>query len=131
MKKRACSLQLACTDHASLARVPNLVIDSDEAQMTRFFRYQNGTVLSAANMSHMDPENLRSKLVGCLKHGGFFVLDFAEFNVDLDTIFNEKSIPKEFLSRQEAFKEEVWSKLLRPEKGDPEPNDFIPRDEFA
>ena len=68
------------------------LIDSEEAQMTRFFRYQNGTVLSAANMTHMDPENLRSKLVGCLKHGGFFVLDFAEFNVDLDTIFNERSV---------------------------------------
>lgn len=34
------------------------------------------------------------------------------------------------MTRSELYKEEVWSKLLRPDDGDPSVATFLPRDEF-
>lgn len=50
---------------------------------------------------------------------------------DLESYFSPGHFPKEIVSRGEMFKEEVYTTLLRPENGDPQPHEFIPSASFA
>jgi hypothetical protein len=43
----------------------------------------------------------------------------------------ERFFPRQVMERGEIFNQTVWEKLLRPEKGDPQPHEFLPRPEFA
>ena len=84
------------------------------------------------SMADMDHEHLRQLLVGCLKCGSMMTITYETLqNVDLSAVFEETTFPRAVLDKRELFKEEVWSSLLRPDKGDPEAHEFLPRDDFA
>ena len=108
-----------------------LVVDPTE-QAGRFLRYQRGSFLIGESMRDMDHEHLRQLLVGCLKCGSMMTITYETLrNVDLGAVFKEGAFPRAVLDKRELFKESVWAALLRPDRGDPPPHEFLPRDDFA
>ncbi|KAJ1444699.1 ankyrin repeat-containing domain protein [Pelagophyceae sp. CCMP2097] len=108
-----------------------LVVDPRE-QASRFLRYQRGSFLIASSKRDMEPEHLRQLLVGCLQRGSMMTLCFETLRgVDVEALFAEGSFPRCVLDKQALFRDEAWAQLLRPELGDPQPHEFVPRDEFC
>lgn len=69
--------------------------------------------------------------MGCLKHGSSLILNYAGADdADVDALVHDGFFPPEVKSRVDIFREEVWKPLLRPEEGDENPDEFLPRDEF-
>ncbi|GLD92765.1 hypothetical protein PINS_up001344 [Pythium insidiosum] len=112
-----------------LERFP-LVLDP-AGQATRFLKYQRSAVLMVGNPADMTPESLRRHLVGALRHGTWLILDFDSLTtVELEAFFSPDHFPREILSRQALFRPEVFTKLLRPDAGDPTPDVFLANDQF-
>jgi len=100
-------------------------------QSGKFFKYQGGVYLQAEDPRDMQPDTLRTALVGCLQHGNTLAIDLGRkperqiFDFFVDTLF-----PREVLSRELLYSDDVIRSLLRPGKGDPDADMFLPRDEF-
>jgi ankyrin repeat protein len=109
-----------------------LLIDNKEFQGARFLRYQRGSYLQAARQEDVQPETLRKALVGGLQHGGWFVMAFGSLETNLQTVFSEEMFPnfEQLMDRRSLYLEEVHTPLLRPDAGDPTPQQFVARDEF-
>ncbi|OQR92508.1 hypothetical protein ACHHYP_03642 [Achlya hypogyna] len=108
-----------------------LVMDHTGGQAAQFFKYQRGCFLLAGNPVDMTAASLRQHLVAALKLGSLMTICFDKLTgLELDTFFVDGSFPPQVLDRQEFFKPEVWSTLLRKEEGDPEPALFLPCDAF-
>jgi hypothetical protein len=107
-----------------------LILDPS-SQGLRFMRYQKCIHLLTMNPHDMEPENLREKLVLAMSSGSILMLNFEEApTVDLECYFSATHFPREILDKTALFKKEVYSSLLRSEKGDPNPEVFMPKDEF-
>ena len=69
--------------------------------------------------------------MGALKHGSnmcvaFGALGASDTSRDLSTLFSDNFFPRALIEgKGKIFEQEVWSKLLRPEKGDCKPNEFV------
>ncbi|KAJ0399810.1 hypothetical protein ATCC90586_007535 [Pythium insidiosum] len=112
-----------------LERFP-LVLDP-AGQATRFLKYQRSAVLMVGNPADMTPESLRRHLVGALRHGTWLILDFDSLvTVEIEAFFSPDHFPREILSRQALFRPEVYTRLLRPEAGDPTADVFLVNDQF-
>ncbi len=109
-----------------------LVLDSHDGNATRFLKYQAGNFLSAINPKHMVPENLRAALVGSLRYGHNLTIDLGKTDLEIDQFFDEKCFPATILSKPPVYVNtpEFWKPLLRPDAGDPRPEEFEPRDGF-
>ena len=107
------------------------IIDPTE-QAARFLKYQMGSFVTSDDIGgRMNPESLNRNLVGALQHGRTMTIKFPtteKLNAD---IFKEGEFPMEVLDRMSFFKPEVWQSLIKPERGDPEVNEFIPSQEFV
>ncbi|CAM9380746.1 unnamed protein product [Chrysoparadoxa australica] len=77
----------------------------------------------------MSKENLRARLVGLLRYGGFMTVVFNTLDTDLASYFHPDFFPPEVISRETLYQESCWGTLLRKEEGDPEACDFLPRDD--
>ena len=94
-------------------------------------RYQGGVYLRAEDPRDMQPESLRAALVGCLQHGNALCIDLGRneekqiFDFFVDTFF-----PQDVLCRELLYTDAVLNSILRPAQGDPDPQKFLPRDEF-
>lgn len=64
------------------------------------------------------------------QHRYWVIFNLGPLALELETFFSPGFFPAEALTRASLFKEEVWSTLLRPDAGDPSPQQFLPRDEF-
>ena len=116
-------------DVAAYAKTAHaLIIDNKERQAARFLRYQRGCYLQAASQEDMRKDNLRKNLLGSLQYGTWFTISFGDFPCDLESIFDAEHFPRAALSRTEIFKEDVYGPLLRPEKGEAEPAEFLALD---
>ena len=110
----------------------NEYADTTRSAGTGFLRYQRGSFVLGGSMRDMEKEHLRQLLVGCLKLGSMMTFCFETLKgVDVEALFSDGFFPRAVLSKTELFKEEVWSTLLRPDQGDPEPHEFLPRDDFS
>ena len=109
-----------------------LVLDPTE-QASRFLRYQRGCFLLGESQQDMERDHLRRLLVGCLKCGSTMCLAYSSVDTlrGLEAAFEDNFFPREILDKRQLFREDVWSTLLRPDQGDPEPHEFLPRDDFA
>lgn len=109
-----------------------LVLDPTE-QASRFLRYQRGCFLLGESQSDMERDHLRKLLVGCLKCGSTMCLSYSSVDTlqGLEASFEAGFFPREILDKQQLFREDVWSTLLRPDEGNPPPHEFLPRDDFA
>ena len=97
----------------------------------RFLKYQRGTFVLVQNPLDMDKENLRRALVGALQHGAWLILHFDDMeDMTIEKYFDDRHFPRAALRRGEVFRESTYSALLRPDKGDPPPELFRPRDDF-
>ena len=81
----------------------------------------------------MERDHLRRLLVGCLKCGSTMCLAYSSVDTlrGLEAAFEDNYFPRAILDKRQLFREDVWSTLLRPDQGDPEPHEFLPRDDFA
>ena len=109
-----------------------LVLDPTE-QASRFLRYQRGCFLLGESQQDMERDHLRRLLVGCLKCGSTMCLAYSSVDTlrGLEAAFEDNFFPREILDKRQLFREDVWKTLLRPDQGDPEPHEFLPRDDFA
>ncbi|CAM9684160.1 unnamed protein product, partial [Hapterophycus canaliculatus] len=108
-----------------------MIVDP-EGQATRYLRYQRGALLLGDNRSDVEKENLRERLVASLMHGGNFCMVFETLaGVDFEDFFYEEFFPIGVLDRRRVFLEETWGKVLRPDRGDPTSDLFMPRDDFT
>ena len=57
---------------------------------------------------------------------------FGSLETNLSTIFSEEVFPNfdQIMDRRSLYLEEVHTPLLRPDAGDPTPQQFVARDEF-
>lgn len=84
------------------------LIADPEGQATRYLRYQRGAFLLGDNRADNDQENLRSRLVASLAHGGNFCVVFKSLaGVDFTSMFDEDHFPESVLDRRRAFLEET------------------------
>tara|TARA_A100001015_G_scaffold310979_1_gene413327 strand:- start:6348 stop:8165 length:1818 start_codon:yes stop_codon:yes gene_type:complete len=109
-----------------------IIIDPQE-NASRFLKYQVGTfVLADIDHAAMQKEQLNRSLVGALQYGRTLTLKFKTLEgLTSDSLFEDGVFPKEVVDRNEFYKPEVWKKILRPDLGDPEPEDFYPSQEFC
>ena len=107
-----------------------LVVDPS-GQASRFLKYQRGAFLFAHNPKDMSKENLRRTLVGAMRHGSWLTISFESLEgMEIQNVMSEGHFPPQVLNKGELFKEEVYATLLRPAAGDPQPIEFLPRDEM-
>ncbi|CAK4659532.1 unnamed protein product [Aphanomyces euteiches] len=92
-----------------------LIVD-ETGQAAQFFKYQRGCFLMAGSPNDMAAAALRARslLAG----------------LELDQFFDDTWFPSQVVDRHELFKPEVWTPLLRPAEGDPDPSMFLPNDAF-
>lgn len=84
-----------------------LIIDP-EGQATRFLRYQQGSLLLGDQREDMNKENLRTRFLACLAHGGNFCVVFESLSGhDFADIFDERNLPTAILDRRRVFLEET------------------------
>lgn len=84
-----------------------IVVDP-EGHATRYLRYQRGAFLLGDNRADVDKENLRSRLVASLAHGGNFCVVFGSLvGVDFEDMFDEDHFPEGVLDRRRVFLEET------------------------
>ncbi|CAM9139931.1 unnamed protein product [Scytosiphon promiscuus] len=108
------------------------VVVDPEGQAVRYLRYQRGALLLGDNSADVEKENLRARLVSSLMHGGNFCMVFETLiGVNFKDLFDEDHFPEGILDRRRVFLEETWGKILRPDKGDPTSDLFVPRDDFT
>ncbi|KAG9406622.1 hypothetical protein AC1031_002945 [Aphanomyces cochlioides] len=108
-----------------------LIVD-ETGQAAQFFKYQRGCFLMAGSPNDMAAATLRRSLVAALRHGTIMTICFDKLaGLELDQFFDDTWFPSQVLDRHELFKPEVWTPLLRPAEGDPDPSMFLPNDAFS
>lgn len=84
-----------------------MIVDP-EGQAARYLRYQRGAFLLGDNRADNNKDNLRSRLVASLAHGGNFCVVFESLTgVDFTCIFDEDHFPEGVLDRRRVFLEET------------------------
>ena len=107
-----------------------LIVDPS-GQAARFLKYQRGAYLFAHNPKDMSKENLRRTLVGAMRYGSWLTISFETLEgMEIQNIMSEGHFPPQAMKKEELFKEEVYATLLRPAAGDPQPIEFLPRDDM-
>ena len=107
------------------------IIDPTE-QAARFLKYQMGSFILADDVGGaMSPNNLNRCLVGALQYGRTMTVKFPNSDKLKENIFDENLFPIEVLDRLAIYQEDIWSKIVKPNLGDPELNEFIPSQEFV
>ncbi|CAK4119069.1 unnamed protein product [Aphanomyces euteiches] len=107
-----------------------LIVD-ETGQAAQFFKYQRGCFLMAGSPNDMAAATLRRSLVAALRHGTIMTICFDKLaGLELDQFFDDTWFPSQVVDRHELFKPEVWTPLLRPAEGDPDPSMFLPNDAF-
>jgi len=108
------------------------IIDPTE-QAARFLKYQMGTFVNSDDPAKFNSNDLNRALVGAFQYGRTLTIKFPTLeglNAD-DSVFKPGLFPREVVSRTEFYKEAVWQSCLKPEKGDPTPEDINIAAEFA
>ena len=110
-----------------------IIIDPEE-QASRFLKYQAGTfVLGDIDHAAMQPEQLNRALVGALQYGRSLTLKFKSLEglvEKSEQIFVDGLFPKEIIDRNAFYSPAIYNSILKPELGDPTPEEFYPSQEF-
>jgi ankyrin repeat protein len=107
-----------------------LILDPTE-QASRFLKYQGTFILADLDHSAMTKEALNRALVGALQYGRTLTLKYPTLEGVDQSIFTEGFFPKEVLNRESLYNPDVWKSLLKPDLGDPDPDEFYPAQEFV
>lgn len=96
-----------------------LIIDPSE-QAGRFLKYQTGTFTSFDDPIQSRAENVNKALVGALQYGRTFTLKFKTLEGVNESIFTPNLFPKEVLSRQQFFTDDIWTTVIPKPKSEDE-----------
>ena len=115
-------------DEAVFVREKWPLIVDPTGQAGRFLRYQRGSYLLGDSPADMEPDHLRPLLLGALKHGSTMCIAFSDLGGgrNLEGFFSDDFFPRALVDgdKNAIFDDKVWVKLLRPEQGDPAPEEF-------
>jgi hypothetical protein len=108
-----------------------LIVDTSE-QASRFLKYQVGSFINMDEPIPITKLQLNRSLVGAMQHGRTMTLKFNTLRgLQEGKLFDEENFPSNVISKISFFNESVWSKLLKPELGDPNVDEFSISPEFA
>lgn len=108
-----------------------LIVDPTE-QAARFLKYQMGSFVNSDDPTKFNTKALNRALVGALQYGRTLTIKFPTLEgLNIDRIFEPGMFPKEVLSRTMFYNEVVWKSCLKPDQGDPDPNEINIAAEFA
>lgn len=108
-----------------------LIIDPSE-QASRFLKYQSGSFINMNDPIPVTKMQLNRSLVGAMQYGRTLTLKFSTLeNIDESALFDENLFPREIISKSFFFNHNVWSKVIRPELGDVNVDEFSLSPEFA
>ena len=107
-----------------------LIIDQTE-QASRFLKYQMGAFINYDDPTKFNPQNLNRALVGAFQHGRTLTIKFKTLDGLDFGMFQDKMFPKEIISRQKFFMDDIWKSVVKPELGDPDVSEVMIAQEFA
>jgi hypothetical protein len=107
-----------------------LVIDPT-GQAGRFFKYQTGAFVDFADPTQCNKSALNRALVASFLNGRTMVIKIPSFKSIPETIFEKGMFPVEVIDRMAFFQENIWKPCLKPNLGDPTPEDASITSEFA
>lgn len=106
-----------------------LIIDTTE-QAGRFLKYQTGTFIGMDDPIQSRKENINKGLAGAIQYGRTLTLRFKTLEKIDESIFQPGLFPKEILSRQKFFTEEVWKSVL-PKPASDDEDEIVISSEFV
>ncbi len=109
-----------------------LIIDPTE-QAGRFLKYQLGSFILSDDPT-VTKLLLNRSLVGALQHGRTLTLKFATLEpveVLKKLLFEDNMFPEQVLSRPAFYNDAVWRSLIKPQLGDPDPQEMTISQEFV
>jgi hypothetical protein len=106
-----------------------LIIDPSE-QASRFLKYQSGAFVNYDDPIQGQKKSLNRALVASMQNGRTFSLKIPDLQKIKEDIFEPKTFPKVVIDRNAFFADEVWQSVLKPNLGDPLPEDASISPEF-
>jgi len=106
-----------------------LIIDPTE-QASRFLKYQSGAFVNYDDPIQGQKSSLNRALVASMQNGRTFSLKVPNLQNITEDAFDPKLFPKEVLDRNAFFVDDVWQSVLKPNLGDPLPEDASISPEF-
>lgn len=83
-----------------------LIIDETE-QASRFLKYQMGAFINFDDPTKFNPLSLNRSLVGAFQHGRTLTIKFKTLEGLDDSMFEDGMFPKEVVSRQKFFVDDI------------------------
>lgn len=107
-----------------------LVIDPT-GQGGRFFKYQTGAFLDFVDPTQSSKSALNRALVASFLNGRTMTIKIESFKGLAENVFEPGMFPIQVIDRMAFFQESVWKPCLKPNLGDPMPEDASITSEFA
>jgi hypothetical protein len=93
-----------------------LIIDETE-QASRFLKYQMGSFVDSEDPTKFNSNSLNRCLVNAVQYGRTLTIKLKNLNESFFDIFEDTVFPKEILSRNHFYTDEIWKSIIKVRKG--------------